>query len=140
MARILRSCFARSAIRRCYDTVARRQFAAAAAVWEDDDLDYWTDCEEKAHVPLAEDTCCERGPRGVQWVFMGGPGVQKHLYAARMAQLLDVPYISMGTLVRQELDPRSSIYLKVCLSIDFFCSKFIDVLWNISVQKLLYDI
>lgn len=118
MTGILRSCAARSAIRRLSGTVARRRFAAAAtAVWEeDDDLDYWSECEEKAHVPLAEDTCCERGPRGVQWVFMGSPGVQKHLYAARMAQMLDVPYISMGTLVRQELDPRSSIYLKVCLS------------------------
>ncbi|KAF3336397.1 adenylate kinase 1 [Carex littledalei] len=118
MAGILRSCAARSVVRRLSGTVAKRRFAAAAAVWEDDDLDYWTDGEEKAHVPLAEGTCYERGPRGVQWIFMGNPGVQKHLYAARMAHLLDVPYISMGTLVRQELDPRSSIYLKIANSVN----------------------
>ncbi|KAJ3681147.1 hypothetical protein LUZ60_015636 [Juncus effusus] len=119
MASILRSTASRSALFRHSGAAAacRRFAASAAALWEDDDLDYWTDCE-KMDFPLAEGTCGERGPRGVQWVFMGSPGAQKHVYAARMAQLLDVPYISMGTLVRQELNPRSSIYIKIANSVN----------------------
>ncbi|KAG0494052.1 hypothetical protein HPP92_005046 [Vanilla planifolia] len=56
--------------------------------------------------------------RGVQWVFMGTPNAQKRVYAARVAQLLEVPYISMGTLVRQELHPRSSIYIKIANAVN----------------------
>ncbi|KAJ4807780.1 adenylate kinase [Rhynchospora pubera] len=118
MAGLLRSCAARSALRRLSGTEPRRRFAAACAVWDDDDednVDFW---DESSHVPLDEGTCGDRGPRGVQWVFMGTPGVQKRLYAARMAHLLDVPYISMGTLVRQELHPTSSIYLKIANSVN----------------------
>jgi adenylate kinase len=44
---------------------------------------------------------------------MGRPGPQKHAHAARLAEVLAVPYISMGTLVRQELSPTSSLYKKV---------------------------
>lgn len=53
--------------------------------------------------------------RGVQWVLMGDPGAKKHVYAQRLSELLQVPHISMGSLVRQELNPRSSLYKQVNL-------------------------
>jgi hypothetical protein len=53
------------------------------------------------------------GPWGVQWVVMGRPGPQKHAHIARLAEVLAVPYISMGALLRQELNPASQLYRKV---------------------------
>lgn len=94
----------------------RRHAASAAALVED----YWSEWEEEeeekralASAPAAE--TCPGGdePRGVQWVVMGRPGPQKHAHAARLAEVLDVPYISMGTLVRQDLSPASQLYKKV---------------------------
>lgn len=51
--------------------------------------------------------------RGVQWVIMGDPMAQRHVYAQWLSKLLDVPHISMGSLVRQELHPRSSLYKQI---------------------------
>ncbi|KAM2014334.1 hypothetical protein ACFX16_045005 [Malus domestica] len=48
--------------------------------------------------------------RRVQWVLIGDRGAKKHLYAERLSKLLEVPHISMGSLFRQELNPRSSLY------------------------------
>ncbi|XP_064984101.1 probable adenylate kinase 7, mitochondrial isoform X3 [Musa acuminata AAA Group] len=93
----------------------RRSFGAAALA----EVEYWTEWEEEEHgryaAAAATDACGEREPRRVQWVFMGSPGVQRHVYATRVAELLDVPYISMGSLVRQELNPNSSLYKKEIL-------------------------
>ncbi|XWS75086.1 hypothetical protein CRYUN_Cryun01aG0054700 [Craigia yunnanensis] len=55
----------------------------------------------------------KREPKGtnVQWVFLGCPGVGKGTYASRLSNLLGVPHISTGDLVRDELassDPLSS--------------------------------
>lgn len=41
--------------------------------------------------------------RNVQWVFLGCPGVGKGTYASRLSQLLGVPHIATGDLVREEL-------------------------------------
>ena len=41
--------------------------------------------------------------RRVQWVFLGCPGVGKGTYASRLSQLLDVPHIASGDLVRDAL-------------------------------------
>ncbi|KAL6651829.1 hypothetical protein ACP70R_010754 [Stipagrostis hirtigluma subsp. patula] len=41
--------------------------------------------------------------RRVQWAFLGCPGVGKGTYASRLSQLLDVPHISTGDLVRDAL-------------------------------------
>lgn len=49
---------------------------------------------------------------------MGSPSSQKRDYATRVAQLLEVPYISMGTLVRQELHPHSSLYMKIANAVN----------------------
>ncbi|XP_062227088.1 probable adenylate kinase 6, chloroplastic isoform X2 [Phragmites australis] len=41
--------------------------------------------------------------RRVQWVFLGCPGVGKGTYASRLSQLLSVPHIATGDLVRDAL-------------------------------------
>ncbi|KAG6491639.1 hypothetical protein ZIOFF_046574 [Zingiber officinale] len=101
-----------SLARRIFPTPSHRRSFAAAALAE---MDYWTEWEEEEELGrhasmVAAETCRERRTRGLQWVFMGIPGVQRSGYATRVAKLLDVPYISMGSLVRQELHPNSSLY------------------------------
>jgi len=71
------------------------------------------------------------GGRGVQWVFLGCPGVGKGTYASRLAKLLQVPHIAMGDLVRQELSQTSSMAKQVCVCVcarymicDFFVLSF----------------
>ncbi|KAL5800151.1 hypothetical protein ACOSQ4_033035 [Xanthoceras sorbifolium] len=46
-----------------------------------------------------------RDPKGrnVQWVFLGCPGVGKGTYASKLSNLLGVPHIATGDLVRDEL-------------------------------------
>ncbi|XP_006653003.1 probable adenylate kinase 6, chloroplastic [Oryza brachyantha] len=41
--------------------------------------------------------------RRVQWVFLGCPGVGKGTYASRLSQMLRVPHIATGDLVRDAL-------------------------------------
>ncbi|KGN54193.1 adenylate kinase 1, chloroplastic [Cucumis sativus] len=41
--------------------------------------------------------------RNVQWVFLGCPGVGKGTYASRLCNLLGIPHIATGDLVREEL-------------------------------------
>ncbi|KAG0460481.1 hypothetical protein HPP92_020778 [Vanilla planifolia] len=53
-----------------------------------------------AAVPIVSGNSAERG---VQWVFLGCPGVGKGTYASRLSQLLCVPHIATGDLVREEL-------------------------------------
>uniref|UniRef100_A0A2N9GHY9 adenylate kinase n=1 Tax=Fagus sylvatica TaxID=28930 RepID=A0A2N9GHY9_FAGSY len=56
--------------------------------------------------------------RGVQWVLMGDRGIKRHVYGERLSKLLEVPHISMGTLVRQELHPRSSLYKQIANAVN----------------------
>jgi len=79
--------------------------------WEDDDEEAARRARASAPAPGLDPA--GGGPGGVQWVVMGRPGPQKHAHAARLAEVLAVPYISMGTLVRQELCPASHLYRKV---------------------------
>eukprot|EP01018_Ginkgo_biloba_P032921 Gb_21263 [translate_table: standard] len=88
-------------------TPLRRYGAAAAAARLDDDYEHW-----EYSYPLAlpaEEADGHMVGRGVQWVFIGSPGVEKNTYASRLAKLLNVPHISMGNLVRQELRVQSSL-------------------------------
>jgi hypothetical protein len=52
--------------------------------------------------------------RGVQWVFLGCPGVGKGTYASRLAKLLEVPHIAMGDLVRNEILQKTTMAEQVC--------------------------
>ncbi|THF97509.1 hypothetical protein TEA_011297 [Camellia sinensis var. sinensis] len=56
--------------------------------------------------------------RGVQWVFIGNPGAKKHVYADKLSKLLQVPHISMASLVRQDLSPRSPLYQEIANSVN----------------------
>ncbi|XP_044466541.1 probable adenylate kinase 7, mitochondrial [Mangifera indica] len=56
--------------------------------------------------------------RGVHWVLIGDPGLKKHVYAERLSKLLEVPHISMGSLVRQEPEPRSSLYKRIANAVN----------------------
>ncbi|KAI3409015.1 uncharacterized protein J3R85_019894 [Psidium guajava] len=56
--------------------------------------------------------------RGIQWVVMGDRGAKKHVYAEMLSNLLEVPHISMGSLVRQELNPRSSLYKQIANAVN----------------------
>jgi hypothetical protein len=121
MAGLLRLAGAARSVSRALAPAAplhRRLASSAAALAEDECWSEWEEEEARrqrarASAPAAESCPAGGGPRGVQWVVMGRPGPQKHAHAARLAEVLAVPYISMGTLVRQELSPTSSLYKKV---------------------------
>ncbi|CAM6073608.1 unnamed protein product, partial [Sphagnum tenellum] len=69
----------------------------------------WVQAAELQKAQEQLQAASERGGRGVQWVFLGCPGVGKGTYASRLAKLLQVPHIAMGDLVRQELSQTSSM-------------------------------
>lgn len=118
MAALLRLAAARSAVPR-RALAPHRRLAAAAAMEE-----WWSDWEQdgeeeaRASAPAAGLDPAGGGPGGVQWVVMGRPGPQKHAHAARLAEVLAVPYISMGALLRQELNPSSQLYRKIANSVN----------------------
>ncbi|CAH2055397.1 unnamed protein product, partial [Thlaspi arvense] len=91
----------------------RRSFGSAAAL----EFDYDSDEEYVYGDPrLALDGS---GPeRGVQWVLMGAPGASRHVFAERLSNLVQVPHISMGSLVRQELHPTSSLYKEIASAVN----------------------
>ncbi|KAL5724783.1 adenylate kinase [Ranunculus cassubicifolius] len=87
-----------------------RSFGAAAVQLYD-----YSDDEDDNMMGESERSVSEKG--GVQWVFIGNPGAKKHLYAEKLSQLLQVPHISMASLVRQELNPSSSLYKQIANAI-----------------------
>jgi len=97
----------------------RRAFGSAAALAYDYDDDYYYDYHDdrtagvRRNHPMVDGQGSEPR-RGVQWVIIGEPGARKHLYAEWLSKLLEVPHISMGSLVRQELSPHSYLYKQVC--------------------------
>ncbi|KAF9595362.1 hypothetical protein IFM89_000280 [Coptis chinensis] len=95
----------------------RRCFAAALEYdyyYHSEEEDEGNEYECSEHMKADES---ESG-RGVQWVFIGNPSANKHVYAERLSKLLQVPHISMGSLVRQELNPRSSLYKQIAHAIN----------------------
>lgn len=79
-----------------YSKHCARAYSAAAAMAVQD-FDYW-----ELPLPVLQDTNAQRTGRGPQWIFLGSPGVGKATYASRLAKLLNVPHISMGSLLRKE--------------------------------------
>ncbi|KAM7475726.1 hypothetical protein LguiB_022969 [Lonicera macranthoides] len=51
--------------------------------------------------------------RGVQWIIIGSSGAKKHVFAEKLSKLLEVPHISVGSLVGQDLSPRSLLYKQI---------------------------
>lgn len=64
--------------------------------------------------------------RNVQWVFLGCPGVGKGTYASRLCNLLGVPHIATGDLVRNELSSNGPLSSQVSTSLWGFQNPFID--------------
>ncbi|RZB59793.1 putative adenylate kinase 7, mitochondrial isoform B [Glycine soja] len=95
-----------------------RGFGSAAAVqchyYDDDDDDVEEECAPRGM--LDAQGCTPE--RGVQWVMIGEPGAKRHLFAQRLSKLLEVPHISMATLLSQDLNPRSSLYQQIAHSLD----------------------
>ncbi|XP_050258018.1 probable adenylate kinase 7, mitochondrial [Quercus robur] len=54
----------------------------------------------------------------VQWSFIGNPSGKRHAFARRISKLLQVPHISISTLVCQDLNPRSSLYKQIANAIN----------------------
>nr|AFK45585.1 unknown [Lotus japonicus] len=50
--------------------------------------------------------------------MIGEPGTKRHLFAEKLSKLLEVPHISMASLLRQELNPRSSLYQQIANALD----------------------
>ncbi|RDX91031.1 putative adenylate kinase 7, mitochondrial [Mucuna pruriens] len=90
----------------------RRGFGSAAAV-----ECYYDEEEEYAPRGMLDSQGCTP-ERGVQWVMIGEPGAKRHLFAQKLSKLLDVPHISMATLLSQDLNPRSSLYQQIAHALD----------------------
>ncbi|GAB2240907.1 hypothetical protein Droror1_Dr00021425 [Drosera rotundifolia] len=73
--------------------------------------------EENILVPATEREE-SRWRRGVQWVFIGNPSAKKHVFAGLLSKVVGVPHISIGSLVRQELSPRSDLYKQIANAIN----------------------
>ncbi|GER33279.1 adenylate kinase family-like protein [Striga asiatica] len=97
-----------SRLRRAYGSNAAAQL----------DYYYYDEEEDGNRAEMAESEFWETPGRSVQWVIMGDPTVIRHVYAQRLAKLLDVPHISMGSLVRQELNPNSPLYKKIAAAVN----------------------
>ncbi|CAL5370248.1 unnamed protein product [Camellia sinensis] len=95
-------------------TTASRAYGSAAAIQYDYDYEEY---ESEPYRAIEDSEGAVRG-RGVQWVIMGDPLAKKHVYAEGLSKLLHVPHISMGTLVRQELHPHSSIYKQIANAVN----------------------
>ncbi|XP_076949569.1 putative adenylate kinase 7, mitochondrial [Bidens hawaiensis] len=102
-------CRLRSLTRLRFSHTNRRSIGSAAQLQYDydDEEDYDYSSSEM------EDSLGSVSGRGVQWVVIGDPLTNRQMYAQKLSQLLKVPHISMGTLVRQELNPRSSLYKQI---------------------------
>ncbi|KAL4367173.1 hypothetical protein GQ457_05G019320 [Hibiscus cannabinus] len=98
-----------------------RPFGSAAALELDYDYDYYEYDQASRDRRLPQvmvDVGGSVPERGVQWVLIGEPGVKRHAYAERLSKLLEIPHISMGSLIREELDPYSSLYKQIANAVN----------------------
>ncbi|KAI9120596.1 hypothetical protein K1719_007629 [Acacia pycnantha] len=100
--------------------LSNRSFGSAAVAVQ---YDYDDDEEEEEQYQLCKpsamaDTEGSAPERGVQWLMIGEPGSKRHVFAERLSKLLEVPHISMATLLSQELSPRSSLYQQIANALD----------------------
>ncbi|XP_022744738.1 probable adenylate kinase 6, chloroplastic isoform X3 [Durio zibethinus] len=84
------------------DTFAYVIRALSSSLYSSSTLNSETDLNHNKPAVLG---ILKREPKGrnVQWVFLGFPGVGKGTYASRLSNLLGVPHIATGDLVRDEL-------------------------------------
>ncbi|KAH7537340.1 hypothetical protein FEM48_Zijuj03G0082200 [Ziziphus jujuba var. spinosa] len=93
---------------RGYTTISSIAFIALRSLSSSSSSDHgidlkpatWVDHNQKGLPPLEQKP---NSDKNVQWVFLGCPGVGKGTYASRLSNLLGVPHIATGDLVREEL-------------------------------------
>ncbi|KAM7509804.1 hypothetical protein LguiB_008679 [Lonicera macranthoides] len=96
-----------------------RAYGSAALQLDYDYYDYEEEEEREINRNRTmEDSEGSISGRGVQWVIIGDPMANRHVYADRLSKLLQVPHISMGTLVRQELHPHSSLCKQIASAVN----------------------
>ncbi|KAJ9152749.1 hypothetical protein P3X46_026281 [Hevea brasiliensis] len=107
-----------------------RAYGSAAAVQYDYDYEfdnqYYSGAEGSRNLlrdsrlpePRLDSAAASDWGRGVQWVLIGDPAAQKHVYAEKLSKLLQVPHISMGTLLRQAYNPSSSLYIQIASAVN----------------------
>ncbi|XP_037496539.1 probable adenylate kinase 7, mitochondrial isoform X2 [Jatropha curcas] len=74
--------------------------------------------------------------RGVQWAFIGYPRVKKRVYAETLSKLLEVPYVSMASLVRQELNPGTALYKQIANAVNRGQLAPEDILFGLLSKRL----
>ncbi|XP_062105488.1 probable adenylate kinase 7, mitochondrial [Humulus lupulus] len=117
------SVVAPSLARRLLGLGFRRGYGSASAAqvqydyYDSEEEEEWGHGDRRQAKPLVDSEGFVPG-RGVQWVVIGDRTAKKHVYAERLSKLLQVPHISMGTLVRQELNPRSSLYKQIANAVN----------------------
>ncbi|KAF5739563.1 hypothetical protein HS088_TW12G00771 [Tripterygium wilfordii] len=126
--RIIRSGIELLSTRRCYGSALAVQYDYCDE--EEDHDNVW---ERK---PWPESSVGSESGRGVQWVMIGEPGAKKHVYADRLSKLLEVPHISMGSLVRKELNRRSSLYKKIAHALNEGKLVPEDVIFELLTKRL----
>uniref|UniRef100_A0A2N9HXS7 adenylate kinase n=1 Tax=Fagus sylvatica TaxID=28930 RepID=A0A2N9HXS7_FAGSY len=64
------------------------------------------------------------------------PSAKKHVFAERLSKLLEVPHISIATLVRQDLSPRSSLYKQIANAVN--CGELVpeDIIFGLLSKRL----
>ncbi|WCJ36238.1 Adenylate kinase [Euphorbia peplus] len=98
----------------------RRFYISAGAAQPLLDIDYYgyNNSNHGESTALMTDTDTSVPRRGVQWAFIGYPRVKKRVYADTLSKLLEVPYISMASLVRQELKPGTALYKQIANAVN----------------------
>ncbi|XWS51387.1 hypothetical protein CRYUN_Cryun12cG0172200 [Craigia yunnanensis] len=74
--------------------------------------------------------------RVVQWAFIGSPRAKKHVYAEMLSKLLEVPHISIASLVRQELSPHSNFYKLIANAVNHGELVQEDIIFGLLLKRL----
>ncbi|OAY30777.2 probable adenylate kinase 7, mitochondrial isoform X2 [Manihot esculenta] len=107
-------------------TIYRFYTSGAAQPQLDPDYYYYNDNSSNYYEPSSNrlakapmaDAESSVPTRGVHWAFIGYPRIKKRVYVERLSKLLEVPYISMASLVRQELKPGTSLYKQIANAVN----------------------
>ncbi|KAG6747177.1 hypothetical protein POTOM_049558 [Populus tomentosa] len=109
------------AVYRLFNITLSRFFSTASSAAEaqlDPDYYYYNEPPRRNQLGAMDDTENSVPGRGVQWAFIGSPRAKKRVYAETLSKLLEVPCISMASLARQELNPRSSLYKQIANAVN----------------------
>uniref|UniRef100_A0A7N2RBK9 adenylate kinase n=1 Tax=Quercus lobata TaxID=97700 RepID=A0A7N2RBK9_QUELO len=86
--------------------------------------------------PMSSDSEAFVPTNPVQWSFIGNPSAKRHVFAQRISKLLEVPRISISTLVCQDLNPRSSLYKQIANAVNGGAIVPEDILFRLLSKRL----